>query len=37
MNNTHSPAWIIDEDGYIIYMNDIFKKRMEAERESSVQ
>ncbi|MBO9201544.1 MULTISPECIES: sensor histidine kinase [Niastella] len=25
MNNTHSPAWIIDEDGYIIYMNDIFK------------
>ena len=26
MNNTHSPAWIIDEDGYIIYMNDIFKR-----------
>jgi PAS domain S-box-containing protein len=26
MNNTHSPAWIIDEDGYIIYMNDIFKE-----------
>lgn len=25
MNNTHSPAWIIDEDGFIIYMNDIFK------------
>jgi PAS domain S-box-containing protein len=25
MNNTHSPAWIIDEDGCIIYMNDIFK------------
>jgi PAS domain S-box-containing protein len=25
MNNTHSPAWIIDEDGYIIYMNDVFK------------
>lgn len=26
MNNTHSLAWIIDEDGYIIFMNDIFKK-----------
>jgi PAS domain S-box-containing protein len=26
MNNTQSPAWIIDEDGYIIYMNDIFKR-----------
>jgi len=26
MNNTHSPAWIIDEDGFIIYMNDIFKR-----------
>jgi len=26
MNNTHSPAWIIDEDGYIVYMNDIFKR-----------
>jgi PAS domain S-box-containing protein len=26
MNNTHSPAWIIDEDGDIIYMNDIFKE-----------
>ncbi|AEW01253.1 putative signal transduction histidine kinase [Niastella koreensis GR20-10] len=26
MNNTHSPAWIIDEDGYVIYMNDIFKR-----------
>lgn len=25
MNNTHSPAWIIDEDGGIVYMNDIFK------------
>jgi PAS domain S-box-containing protein len=25
MNNTHSPAWIIDEDGSIIYMNDTFK------------
>jgi len=25
MNNTHSPAWIIDEDGYIVYMNDLFK------------
>ncbi len=24
MNNTHSPAWIVDEDGYIIYMNDIY-------------
>lgn len=26
MNNTHSPAWIADEDGYLIYMNDIFKR-----------
>ena len=26
MNNTHSPAWIIDEDGYIVYMNDVFKR-----------
>ncbi|WP_216823482.1 sensor histidine kinase [Niastella vici] len=26
MNNTHSPAWIIDEDGFIIYMNDTFKR-----------
>ncbi|THU32065.1 PAS domain S-box protein [Niastella caeni] len=26
MNNTHSPAWILDEDGYIIYMNDTFKR-----------
>jgi PAS domain S-box-containing protein len=26
MNNTHSPAWIVDEDGYIIYMNDIYKR-----------
>ena len=25
MNNTHSPAWIVDEDGSIIYMNDVFK------------
>jgi PAS domain S-box-containing protein len=25
MNNTHSPAWIVDEDGCIHYMNDIFK------------
>lgn len=26
MNNTHSPAWIADEDGVIIYMNDVFKE-----------
>jgi PAS domain S-box-containing protein len=26
MNNTHSPAWILDEDGYLIYMNDVFKQ-----------
>jgi PAS domain S-box-containing protein len=25
MNNTHSPAWILDETGSIIYMNDLFK------------
>jgi PAS domain S-box-containing protein len=26
MNNSHSPAWIIDEDGVIVYMNDLFKE-----------
>ena len=26
MNNTHSPAWIVDEDGYIIYLNDVYKR-----------
>jgi PAS domain S-box len=26
MNNSHSPAWILDEDGVIIYMNDLFKE-----------
>jgi PAS domain S-box-containing protein len=25
MNNTNNPAWIADEDGNIIYMNDVFK------------
>jgi PAS domain S-box-containing protein len=25
MNNSHSPAWIVDEDGFIVYMNDLFK------------
>lgn len=24
MNNSHSPAWIVDEDGIIVYMNDLF-------------
>jgi PAS domain S-box-containing protein len=26
MNNSHCPAWILDEDGIIIYMNDLFKE-----------
>lgn len=26
MNNSHSPAWILDEDGIIIYMNDLFRE-----------
>jgi PAS domain S-box-containing protein len=25
MNNTNNPAWISDEDGNIIYMNEVFK------------